>query len=128
MDAKEIIELYNKGMMDEDGKLIEEVITEFGRDDGEAYAHLAWDKVPCGDVIKLVERALFIEELLSTIEPEEMLCVIYCMAKSYDEELAEEIYDMGMNEKVLAIYNIAFVTAFMKMVRERCMICEACRL
>lgn len=127
MNAKEIIELYDKGMMDENGELIKEVIEEYSKEDGMAYGHMASEHTPCGEEDKLVERALFLNELAENVDSTELVFVLYCMAKSYDEDIAEEIKSVGMNEEVLDIYVPAFVFAYLQAVDERYCICEACR-
>ena len=127
MNAKEIIELYDKGMMDEEGNLIHEVIEEFGKEDGMAYGRMASEHTPCGGENKLVERALFLNELAENVDSKELAPVLYCMAKTYDEEIAEEIKSVGMNKEVLDIYVPAFVFAYLQVVDERYCICEACQ-
>lgn len=127
MDAKEVIELYARGMMDEEGELVPEVIQALGNEDGQAYGHVASVNMVCGEERQLVSRAAFVQEMAADLNSQDTMFLLICMAKCLDEELAEEMINVSMDEDVLDIYVPAFLSGFHAVIKERCLICKACR-
>lgn len=119
MDIKKIIKLYDLGILDCDGNVLEGAVEDMGYEDGEAFGRTFVEGTPCGFELELAEMELNLKILYCLSGSHEFMSVLVDMGDIFEFEFSEEGQAVRDNEEALNYYLEHFMMGFSDVLLER---------